>query len=75
MSDSQKRVFYIDQSGHKVDAFTPDAAAFAFGMDQAIVRQLEQSFPQGKRAPEAATMLKSSARRDRSCMWVIQSGG
>src|SRR3984957_7377807 len=26
-----------------------------------------------KRAPDAATMLTSSARRDRSCMWVIQA--
>jgi len=24
-------VLYVDQSGHKVDAFTPDAADFAFG--------------------------------------------
>jgi sugar lactone lactonase YvrE len=31
VNDSQKRVLYVDQSGHKVDAFTPDAAAFAFG--------------------------------------------
>ena len=31
VNDSQTRVFYVDQGGHKVDAFTPDAAAFAFG--------------------------------------------
>jgi len=31
VNDNQKRVLYVDQSGHKVDAFTPDAADFAFG--------------------------------------------
>ena len=31
VNDGQKRVLYVDQSGHKVDAFTPDAAAFAAG--------------------------------------------
>ena len=31
VNDAQKRVLYVDPSGHKVDAFTPDAAAFAGG--------------------------------------------
>jgi hypothetical protein len=32
VNDSQKRVLYVDQAGHKVDAFTPDAPAFPFGI-------------------------------------------
>jgi sugar lactone lactonase YvrE len=31
VNDDQKRVLYVDPGGHKVDAFSPDAAAFAFG--------------------------------------------
>ena len=32
VNDAQKRVLFVDQGGRKVDAFTPDAAAFAFGI-------------------------------------------
>jgi sugar lactone lactonase YvrE len=31
VNDDKKKVLYIDPRGHKVDAFRPDSAAFAFG--------------------------------------------
>ncbi len=32
VNDDQGRVLYVDPSGHKVDAFSPDSAAFPFGI-------------------------------------------
>ena len=65
VNDSQKRVLYVDQSGHKVDAFTPDAAAFAFGIVcQATVDAVGNTYLSGcGPQPTGPTLVYDRAHR------------